>query len=96
MCEAESGLPYGETKPSVVNFSHIRPTIFFESVGKMPLIRLAPGLYLRKQGDHAYYLARIQVNGRRADRSLGSAETTTLAEAMIALDASEIHVLRCG
>ena len=86
MCEAESGLPYGETKPSVVNFSHTPTSSIFKSVGKMPLIRLAPGLYLRKQGDHAYYLARLQVNGRRADRSLGSAETTTLAEAMIALD----------
>ncbi len=47
----------------------------------MALKTIAPNLYIKTINNRHYWLARIQINNRRIDRSLGAVECVTLREA---------------
>ena len=52
----------------------------------MAKTQIAPNLFILERGNNRYYIARVTVNGKQIDRSLGNVITTTLREAKIKLN----------
>lgn len=52
----------------------------------MAKTQIAPNLFILERGNNRYYVARISVNGKQVDRSLGNVNTTTLREAKTKLN----------
>lgn len=52
----------------------------------MAKTQIAPNLFILERGNNRYYVARISVNGKQVDRSLGNVNATTLREAKTKLN----------
>ena len=52
----------------------------------MAKTQIAPNLFILERGNNKYYVARITMNGKQIDRSLGNVVTTSLREAKIKLN----------
>ena len=52
----------------------------------MAKTQIAPNLFILDRGNNRYYVARVTVNGKQVDRSLGNVTSTSLREAKAKLN----------